>query len=61
MKRIFKPSSKYCKGTRIEIVVKNWVWTKGKGLQVIYKDNIKCKSEYTLKKLLKYENVNEIK
>ncbi len=61
MKRVFEPTSKFCKGTRIETRVKHWIWTKGRGLWVVYKDGIKCKSEYTLKELPLIESVREVK
>ena len=59
-KREFIPLSKYVGNTMVITKVKKWVWTKGHGLQVYYTDGLSCKSDYTLRELLRFEKVKEV-
>ena len=54
-KRIFKPTGKFIGNTTIETVIEQWIWSDRYGLQVVYKDGLKCQSEYTLKEFLNSE------
>jgi len=45
-KRIFTNTNK-------RSAVSHWVWTKGRGLRVVYRNGCNWKSEYTLPELLK--------
>ena len=57
--RTFEPSSQFVGNTNVRTQVKRWVWQKGRGLYVEFKDGLTCKSDYTLNELLKAERVHE--
>jgi len=58
--RTFVPVSQYCGNTTILTCINKWIWTRSRGLRVVYKDGLICKSEYTLKELFKGEKVKEV-
>jgi len=35
-----------------QTTVDHWIWRKGKGVTVVYKDGLKCKSDWNLRELL---------
>uniref|UniRef100_A0A6M3JMQ6 Uncharacterized protein n=1 Tax=viral metagenome TaxID=1070528 RepID=A0A6M3JMQ6_9ZZZZ len=53
MKRIFRPTTKYIGNTGVERSVVKWIWTKGHGLKVYFKNGESYKSEYKSIKELK--------
>jgi len=60
-KRTFIPSSKYCGSSSVIHFVEKWVWTKGHGLKVLWKDGTWSKSDYkSLKELFAGEKIYEI-
>lgn len=49
--RTFEPVGPYVKGTTIPRSVRRWIWKRGKGLFVEWKNGTVSKSEYTLRQL----------
>ena len=61
-KRIFVPASKRIGKTSILTMIDRWIWTKGHGLQVVWINGEKWKSDYkSIKELFAGERVIEIK
>jgi len=55
MKRYFKRTSIYCGKSNVISQIAYYMWSKQKGLYVVFNDGLKFKSEYTLKELLSKE------
>ena len=61
-KRVFISTSKRIGNTSILTNIDKWVWTKGRGLQVVWKNGERWKSDYkNIKELFAGERVTEIK
>lgn len=59
-KRIFKPASIFIGRSNVRTQIRYWIWTKGKGVSVVFEDSTKFKSEYNLHDLLSIENPTEV-